>query len=115
MRTLLPVALLFTAACGSSSPPPTLPVDPPAPMADPEPVVNTAEPIAPKHAWPATKKQSIVDTIYGKQIADPYRWLEDENNPDVQAWMSAQDTYARGELAKAPNRETYAARLKELF
>jgi prolyl oligopeptidase len=115
MRTLLPVALLFAAACGSSSPPTMLPVDPPMPT-DPEPVVTKpADPPPKKHAWPETKKDAIVDTIYGKQIADPYRWLEDEKSADVQAWMNAQDAYARGELAKAPGREALAARLKELF
>ncbi|MFN0252177.1 MAG: prolyl oligopeptidase family serine peptidase [Kofleriaceae bacterium] len=116
MRTLLPVALLFAAACGSSSPPTMLPVDPPTPTTDPEPVTTKPEvPTTPKHAWPATKKDAIVDTVYGKQVADPYRWLEDEKSADVQAWMAAQDAYARGELAKAPGREALSARLKELF
>ena len=68
-----------------------------------------------KHPWPTTKKDTIVDTIYGKQVADPYRWLEDEKSAEVQAWMKAQDDYARAELAKAPNREALSARLKELF
>jgi len=91
-----------------------LPVDPPSPMVEPAPV-TTPEPAAPKRAWPATKKDAIVDTVYGKQVADPYRWLEDDKNPDVQAWMNAQDVYARGELAKAPGRDALATRLKELF
>ena len=83
-------------------------------MVEPAPV-TTPEPAAPKRAWPATKKDAIVDTVYGKQVADPYRWLEDDKNPDVQAWMNAQDAYARGELAKAPGRDALATRLKELF
>ncbi len=92
-----------------------LPVDPPSPKVAPEPVTTNPEPVAPKRAWPATKKDAIVETVYGKQVADPYRWLEDDKNPDVQAWMSAQDAYARGELAKAPGRDALSARLKELF
>ncbi len=92
-----------------------LPVDPPSQKVDPAPVAGPAEPAAPKHAWPATKKDNIVETIYGKKVSDPYRWLEDDQDPEVQAWMNAQDAYARGELAKAPGREALAARLKELF
>ncbi|HEX2687760.1 MAG TPA: prolyl oligopeptidase family serine peptidase, partial [Kofleriaceae bacterium] len=47
--------------------------------------------------------------------ADPYRWLEDEKSPEVQAWMTEQDRYARAQLAKAPHRDELAARLKQLF
>ena len=92
-----------------------VPVDPTSSKLEPTPVAVPVEPAAPKHTWPATRKDAIVDTVYGKQIADPYRWLEDEKSPEVQAWMDAQDNYARGELAKAPGREALAARLKELF
>ena len=46
---------------------------------------------------------------------DPYRWLEDAKNPEVAAWVSAQDQRARAELAKLPGREKIAARVKELL
>jgi prolyl oligopeptidase len=69
----------------------------------------------PKHSWPATRTDAIVDTVHGVSLPDPYRWLEDEKAPEVQAWMSAQDEYTRAELAKLPGREKIAARLRELF
>jgi prolyl oligopeptidase len=69
----------------------------------------------PTRPWPATKQDSIVETIQGKQIRDPFRWLEDASKPEVQEWMTAQDKYARAELAKYPNRDALATRLKELF
>ncbi|HEX4417457.1 MAG TPA: prolyl oligopeptidase family serine peptidase [Kofleriaceae bacterium] len=69
----------------------------------------------PKHPWPATHAGTTTDTVQGKQLADPYRWLEDEKAADVQAWMTEQDTYARGELAKSPHRDEIEARLKQLF
>lgn len=31
----------------------------------------------PTRPWPSTKRLDIVDTIFGKKIADPYRWLEE--------------------------------------
>ncbi len=65
--------------------------------------------------YPATPKDEIVETLHGTQVADPYRWLEDEKAPRVQEWMKAQDALARQELGKLPMREKLAARLKELL
>jgi prolyl oligopeptidase len=72
-------------------------------------------PATPKHPWPATRTDAVTDTIHGKTIADPYRWLEDEHAPEVQAWMKAEDDYARGELAKLPGRAELEQRIKQLF
>jgi prolyl oligopeptidase len=101
--------------------------DKPAPKSpiDPQPMVDNATPLSaptekpmsasPSRPWPTTKRQDIADTIHGKQVADPYRWLEDEKAPEVVAWMNQQDNYARGELAKLPTRAALATRLKEVF
>ncbi|HEY4239733.1 MAG TPA: prolyl oligopeptidase family serine peptidase [Kofleriaceae bacterium] len=56
-----------------------------------------------------------METIFGKQIDDPARWLEDEAAPAVQAWMETQDQAARKILEAMPGRAAYAARLRELF
>jgi len=65
--------------------------------------------------WPATRAGTDTDTLHGKVIADPYRWLEDEQAPEVQAWMTAQDDHARAALAGTPARGEIAERLKQLF
>ena len=64
---------------------------------------------------PSTRTDAITETLHGVTVADPYRWLEDEHAPEVQAWMSAQDEYTRAELAKLPGRDELAARFRELF
>jgi len=108
--------LLLVAACGGTATTPMIPVDLPAQQVTAPPKVATPEPPAmPKHPWPATRTDAIVDTVHGLQLPDPYRWLEDEKSPEVQAWMTAQDEYARAELAKLPGRDQLAARLRELF
>ncbi len=56
---------------------------------------------------PATR----TDAIPG----DPYRWLEDEKAPEVQAWMKVQDDYARERIAKLPARDALLARYRELY
>ncbi|MEZ4403170.1 MAG: prolyl oligopeptidase family serine peptidase [Kofleriaceae bacterium] len=65
--------------------------------------------------YPPTRKDAIVDQLHGRAVADPYRWLEDDTQPEVKAWMDAQDGYARAELAKLPDRDAIAARLREVF
>ncbi len=39
---------------------------------------------------PATKKTPTMDTYYGRQVTDNYRWLEDMNNKEVQDWFKSQ-------------------------
>ncbi|HEY1816776.1 MAG TPA: prolyl oligopeptidase family serine peptidase [Kofleriaceae bacterium] len=112
MRTSL---LVLLAACGSS----TGPAIAPAPshstsQAAPHPEVTMSSQ-TPVHAWPQTRTDDIVETIHGKTIRDPYRWLEDETSPEVQAWMKREDDYTRAELAKLPGRDELAARMKQLL
>jgi prolyl oligopeptidase len=64
---------------------------------------------------PATRRQDLVETIHGTPVADPYRWLEDERDPEVKAWMAAQDRYARDRLAELPRRAGIEQRLGELL
>ncbi|MDC0723342.1 prolyl oligopeptidase family serine peptidase [Nannocystis bainbridge] len=64
---------------------------------------------------PATRRQDLVDTIHDTPVADPYRWLEVESDPEVKAWMAAQDDYARERLQALPRRDAIATRLGELL
>ncbi|WP_224373069.1 prolyl oligopeptidase family serine peptidase [Hyalangium versicolor] len=65
--------------------------------------------------YPATRSEPIVDTLHGVSVADPYRWLEDEKAPEVQAWMKAEDALTRQWLARVPSRDALARRFHELF
>ena len=51
---------------------------------------------------PPTPKQPVVDEYHGVKVTEDYRWLEDDKNPQVIAWTSAQDAYARGILDPLP-------------
>ncbi|HEY0192722.1 MAG TPA: prolyl oligopeptidase family serine peptidase, partial [Kofleriaceae bacterium] len=64
---------------------------------------------------PATRTDAITETLHGVSVADPYRWLEDEHAPEVQAWMTAQAAHARAELETSAGRPAIAERLKQLF
>src|SRR5207302_1649236 len=39
-----------------------------------------------KLTYPATKRGDVVDNYFGTKVPDPYRWLEDDNSPEVAAW-----------------------------
>ena len=66
-------------------------------------------------AYPATRSESVVDTLHGVRVADPYRWLEDEKSSEVQAWMKAQDAFTREHLGRLPGRDALAKRFAELY
>src|SRR5262245_13143781 len=111
MRRVL--AFLLVAGCHGNAPPP-------APPATPSPQVEAsaapaAAPPGERPDYPASRRDPVVDRVHGVAIADPYRWLEDAAKPDVQAWMKAQDEYARARLARLPGRDAIAARLGEVF
>ncbi len=75
---------------------------------------RAAEP-APGPAYPPTRTTPTSEVLHGVTVRDPYRWLEDEKSPEVQAWMNAEDAFARKELAALPGRGALEARLKELL
>jgi prolyl oligopeptidase len=59
-------------------------------------------------SYPPTKTGDAADTFFGKTNKDPYRWLEDLKNNDVQAWFKAQADLTDRLLAKIPAREALA-------
>ncbi len=114
MRKLL---LITVVACGGGTQSAHVPVDPPAPPVAEAPAKapEVSMPAQHSHPWPTTRVATITDTLHGQKITDPYRWLEDETSPEVQAWMTAQDGYARGVLGGSPHRDDWVARLKQVF
>jgi prolyl oligopeptidase len=54
---------------------------------------------------PATPKRPVTDTYFGKKVVDNYRWLEDTNSPEVQAWFKAQGDYTAQTLDQIPGRD----------
>jgi prolyl oligopeptidase len=65
--------------------------------------------------YPSTPKSEIVDDFHGTSVADPYRWLEQADNPRVQAWTEAQNQLTRDYLDQNPALEKIKARLAELW
>jgi prolyl oligopeptidase len=64
---------------------------------------------------PATRTVDVADDFYGTNVADPYRWLERADDPEVKAWSDAQNARTRAYLDKLPNRPAIAGKLKQLI
>jgi prolyl oligopeptidase len=54
--------------------------------------------------YPLTRRGDTVDHVHGIRVADPYRWLEADDSPEVQAWIQAQNATTERFLASLPER-----------
>ncbi len=70
---------------------------------------------AQKIAFPRTRTVDHTDTYFGVKVADPYRWLEEENSPEIAAWVEAQNKVTFEYLEKIPYRDALKARLTALY
>lgn len=65
--------------------------------------------------YPATKKVEHVDDYNGTKVADPYRWLEDDNAADTKAWVQEQNKVTFDYLNKIPYRAQWRKRIEEVY
>jgi prolyl oligopeptidase len=63
---------------------------------------------------PKAKMQPVTDDLYGHQIVDNYRWLEDGGSPETQEFVRQELAYTRGILDPLPGREKILERLQQL-
>jgi len=65
--------------------------------------------------YPKTRRGDVVDRYGSVSVADPYRWLEDLDSPDVAAWVAAQNAVTFAHLESLPHRRHFHRRLTELW
>ena len=85
----------------------------------------TQEPSAPEEGAAMAQEQAnvteeparevVVDSFHGVEVADPWRWLEDWDDPEVKAWSEARNAQARAALSDLPGRAGIRARLEALL
>ncbi|MGM0429696.1 MAG: prolyl oligopeptidase family serine peptidase [Pseudomonadota bacterium] len=66
-------------------------------------------------SYPDTRKGDVVDTYFGTEVADPYRWLEDDRSEETESWVKAQNEVTFAHLESIPYREKIETRLTELW
>lgn len=91
--------LLVAASCGTDSKP--------KPVFDFKPISVT---------YPNTRQDSTVqDTYFGTTIADPYRWLEDDQSDETKQWVKDQNAVTFGYLEQLPFRTKLKERLEQIW
>jgi prolyl oligopeptidase len=64
---------------------------------------------------PETRVDTVEEVIHGVKIADPYRWLEDQQSPATREWIDRQNRRTERELSRFSGRDQIAHRLGELM
>ena len=68
-----------------------------------------------KVTYPDTKKGDVVDNYFGVEVADPYRWLENDTSQETAEWVKAENEVTYGYLEKIEFREDIKERFTELW
>jgi prolyl oligopeptidase len=107
MRSSPLLAVLLTTSAFAAAPPSSLPL--------PELQMNKLQPNVAR--YPLTRRQELVEDQFGVAVADPYRWLENDvrNDPEVRAWVTAENKVTDQFLATLPLRGKFKARMTELY
>ena len=66
-------------------------------------------------APPKAKVAPVEDTVQGHKIVDPYRYLENRNDPDTKQYVEEELAYTRSILDPLPGRDKINARLSQLL
>src|ERR1051325_5392226 len=64
---------------------------------------------------PKATSKTVIDDYHGRQIADPYRWLEDSAASETQQFVAAQNAHTRSLLENIPGRDELRRRVEQLL
>ncbi|MFD5819213.1 prolyl oligopeptidase family protein [Streptomyces sp. NPDC127038] len=64
---------------------------------------------------PEAPRTGPEEVLHGRRVADPYRWLEDPNDPATIAWCAAQQGLYTEEEARWPARDDFLVRMTALL
>ncbi len=65
--------------------------------------------------YPETRKVEQIDNYHGTTVADPYRWLEDDNSAETKAWVKAQNEVSEKFLTAIPQRNAIRKLYTDLY
>jgi prolyl oligopeptidase len=76
--------------------------------------LDTAAESAASLVAPTARIENTTDTHWGVEVDDPYRFMEDQDDPEVVEWFEGQAKHTESVLAELPMREEIYERLIEL-
>ncbi len=62
---------------------------------------------------PLARVDVVEEEYFGRKISDPYRYMENLDNPEVQEWMRLQADYVRSILDRIPHRQYLIDKMHE--
>ena len=65
--------------------------------------------------YPAARKSDQVDDYFGTKVADPYRWLEDDNSEETKNWVTEENIVTQNYLQKIPFRDSIKNKLRDMW
>jgi len=65
--------------------------------------------------YPQPRKGDTVNDYFGTKVADPYRWMEDLNSPELKQWIDAENAITFKYLDGVPARDVLKKRITELY
>ena len=68
-----------------------------------------------KLSYPQTQQKVLEDDYFGTKVSDPYRWLEDDQSPETENWVKAQNEVTFGYLHSIPYRNQIKAQAQKLW
>ena len=63
---------------------------------------------------PQTRRVEHADRLHGVDVPDPYRWLEDVDSPEIEAWIDAQNKHTQAVLSGIPFAKALRKRVETL-
>jgi len=65
--------------------------------------------------YPPARRQDLTEELFGHQVSDPYRWLEDGTSAERAQWLAAQAGLFGSYREELPGRDRLAAQVRELL
>jgi len=77
--------------------------------------VEVQQPAENSITYPSARMGDTVDTFFGVEVADPYRWMEDPDSEETRAWIEAENAITREWLGDVESRDAIRQRLQEVW
>jgi len=65
-------------------------------------------------AAPVARVAVVNDTYFGETLGDPYRWMENDQDPEWLPFLKGQNAHTRAVLERIPGRDKLLARIQQL-
>ena len=65
--------------------------------------------------YPTARTVEQVDDFHGTKVSDPYRWMENLDDPELQPWIAAENQLVADFISDVPNREQLKTRMTALW